>query len=484
MHSIKDVRVQIDLLMKCSPALCALVVTSILGGGCLRFQPAPLPADKTAAAFDARSLSDPGLKKFIETNLGREFPEWPSAKWDFETLTLAAFYFHPSLDVARAQWNVAQAGIKTAGGRPNPTVSVTPGYSFNAASGTSPWFPAIAIDQPIETAGKRGHRLSRADQLSEAARLNIFTAAWQVRNNLRVALINFSDALQRKALLQAQLDAQEKLTASLEQRLKAGALSSYELTTAKIAREKIRLDLAEAARQVAENSGRVADAVGVPASAFNSSAITFAWQVPADTELATPELRRQALLGRADVRGALSEYAASQSALELEIAKQWPDVHLGTGYQFDQGENKFSLGLSAEIPVFNQNKGPILEAKARREEAAARFIALQAKVIGDIDRAVAGYRTAQARLATLQDLHASRMKQRDALDAQVKAGAADRLDLLNLQVESALSELIEWDGGIKAMLAFAQLEDAIQRPLDLPGRGQLQKKVRTETESK
>ena len=480
---MKDVRVQFILLMKISPVLCALVAASILGGGCLRFQPAPLSPAQTAAAFDARSLSDSGLKKFIETNLGREFPEWPAARWDFESLTLAAFYFHPSLDVARAQWNSAQAGVKTAGGRPNPTVSVTPGYSFNAAGGASPWFPAIAIDQPIETAGKRGHRMSHADQLAEAARLNIFTTAWQVRNNLRVALINFSDALQRQKLLQTQLDAQEKLTASLEQRVKAGAISSYELTTAKIAREKIRLDLGEATRQTAENSGRVADAVGVPAGAFNTS-VNFAWQVPADTELATPELRRQALLGRADVRGALSEYAASQSALELEIAKQWPDVHLGTGYQFDQTENKFSLGLSAEIPVFNQNKGPILEAKARREEAAARFVALQAKVIGDIDRAVAGYRTAQARLATLQDLHAARMKQRAALDAQVKAGAADRLDLLNLQVESALGELIEWDGGIKAMLAFAQLEDAIQRPLDLPGRTQLQQKIRTEMESK
>lgn len=217
---------------------------------------------------------------------------------------------------------MATAGVKTAGARPNPTVSVTPGYSVNPASGTSPWFPALAIDQPIETAGKRGKRLSHAEQLSEAARLNIFTSAWQVRNTLRIALINFSDALQRKSLLQTQLDAQEKLIGSLAQRVQAGALASYELTTARIAGEKIRLDLDEAARQAVETSGRVADAVGVPATAFQTAAISFAWQVPPDSELATPELRRQALLGRADVRGALAEYAASQSALELEIAKQ------------------------------------------------------------------------------------------------------------------------------------------------------------------
>lgn len=481
---MKHTRIQIHRLMRSSPIILALALASVVGAGCQHYQPAPLSPEKSATAFDARSLSDPALRKFLEMNLGFEISFWPTTGWDFDSLTLAAFYFHPDLEVARDQWAVAKAGEKTAGGRPNPTVSVTPGYSVNPAAGTSAWFPGLAIDQPVETAGKRDKRLVHAGQLSEAARLNIFTAAWQVRNTLRVALIHLSDALKRKILFQAQLDAQEKLIGSLEQRVQAGALASYELTTARIAREKIRLNLDEAARQAVENSGRAAAAVGVPASALNSAAINFAWKVPADTELTTPEFRRQALLGRADVRGALADYAASQSALELEIAKQWPDVHLGTGYQFDQGENKFSLGLSAEIPVFNRNQGPILEAKARRAEAAARFIALQAKVLGDIDRAVAGYRHAQARLATLQDLRAARKKQRDALAAQVQAGGADRLDLLNLQVESALGELIEWDGGIKAMLAFAQLEDAIQRPLDLSAGGQLLKKVRIETESK
>jgi len=47
--------------------------------------------------------------------------------------------------------------------------------------------------------------------------------------------------------------------------------------------------------------------------------------------------RRQALQGRADVLAALSDYAASESALQLEVAKQYPDVHLNTGYEYDQG---------------------------------------------------------------------------------------------------------------------------------------------------
>ena len=44
------------------------------------------------------------------------------------------------------------------------------------------------------------------------------------------------------------------------------------------------------------------------------------------SDLTAPDIRREAILNRADVRGALAEYAASQSALQLEIAKQYADL--------------------------------------------------------------------------------------------------------------------------------------------------------------
>src|SRR4051812_40989395 len=93
----------------------------ILLTGCVRFHPQPLSAEKNAAQLESRSLTNAALKVFLEQNLNHELTNWPAAEWDFDTLALAAFYFHPDLAVARAQWNTAQAGIKTAGGRPNPT---------------------------------------------------------------------------------------------------------------------------------------------------------------------------------------------------------------------------------------------------------------------------------------------------------------------------------------------------------------------------
>jgi hypothetical protein len=55
-------------------------------------------------------------------------------------------------------------------------LSASPQY--NATTFTpSPWVAAFDLDIPIETAGKRGHRIAQAGRLSEAAKLNIGSIA-------------------------------------------------------------------------------------------------------------------------------------------------------------------------------------------------------------------------------------------------------------------------------------------------------------------
>ena len=152
--------------------------------------------------------------------------------------------------------------------------------------------------------------------------------------------------------------------------------------------------------------------------------------------------------------------------MQLELAKQYPDLHFGPYYQFNNGDHQFTLSVSAELPVLNQNQGPIAEAEARRTESAARFNALQARVITEIDRAVAVYHATQENLATLEALAADQKKQAEAVTAQAKAGAADELDLLHAQLELSAGALVQLDGRIKAQQAYGALEDALQRPLE------------------
>src|SRR5258708_317287 len=133
-----------------------VILSALVFAGCAHFYPKPISPEKTVAQLESSRLDDPGLKKFLEKNLGHEPENWPEMHWNFQELALVAFYFHRGLKVARAKWLVAGGGLKTAGARLNPSVSFTPGYDTKFPGNYSPWLLPVTFDVPIETAGKRG----------------------------------------------------------------------------------------------------------------------------------------------------------------------------------------------------------------------------------------------------------------------------------------------------------------------------------------
>lgn len=447
----------------------ALVIA--LGAGCVRFQPKPLVPEQTAASLENRTLAAPEFRAFLETNLHRAFPDWPLRTWDFDQLTLAAFYYHPSLDVARADWNAAAAGVRTAHERPNPAVTASL-LHVPVPDAPAPWVPALMFDLPIETAGKRRLRTDQARHVSESARLNIAATAWQVRSHLRSSLLDYTWAQQRVALLQRQVALQQDLNQRFESQLQAGAIARLELSTARIALARSRADLADAHRQLAAARVNVADAVGLPNAALDGLTLTFGLaRLPDARQLTSADARQTALLRRTDILGALADYAASQSALQLEVAKQYPDINLSPGYSWNAGsvgEQDWQIGVTSLLPLFNRHRGPLAEAAARRDALAARFLALQAKVIGDLDRAIATFRASETNAAVLDQLAQEEATRQQGIEAQFRAGAVDRLEVLSATLEHAAAELIRLDALAQAQQAFGQLEDAVQSPLTLP----------------
>jgi outer membrane protein, heavy metal efflux system len=447
--------------------LLAACVGVISLSGCVHYQPRPIAPEPALAALEARTLDNPDLVRFLKSQPGPI--EWPPAAWNLDALTLAAFYYHPDLDVARSNWAAARAGAVRAGERPNPNLSFEPGYNSTTPEGLmTPWILTVALDFTVETAGKRGHRLAAAHQLSEAARLDVATAAWLVRSRVRKALLDLHGATGTAALLERQVDVQQANVGLLERQLDAGVISPFELTLARLALARMRLDLDDARRRKAESRVQLAGALGVTARALDGLDLSFAAfeQPPAD--LPGPALRRQALLNRPDLLGALATYEATQAELQLEIARQYPDLHLGPGYQMDQADNKWTLGLSVALPVFNRNRGAIAEAEARRTQAAAGFTALQNRVIEEVDVSLAGYEAAHAKITTAEAMLADLRKQERASEARWRAGEVSKLDLGILQVELNSLERARFEALVQAQEALGRLEDAMQSPADLP----------------
>jgi len=443
-----------------------LALVLVAAAACVRFHPKPVVPAKVMEDFEARRIDAPELRDFLLSN--QDTKDWPPAAWDIKSLTLAALYFHPDMDIARAQWGIARGGRITAGERPNP--SLNPSLGYNTTSPTSevtPWIPEISLEIAIETAGKRGYRVAEARHLSEAARWNILSAAWEVRSRLRTALLEAYAAGEMESLLSEAQKLQAEIVRLLELQKEAGEVSVYDLTQARLTLDGSRLATIEAARAKEEALARLAASLGLPRKALDGIALSFDCFRRPDPAVPAGEVRRHAVVNRSDILAALSEYAASQSALQLEIAKQYPDIRLGPDYQLDQADSKWTIGLGIDLPIFSRNRGPIAEAEARRAESAARFMALQSQVIAELDGSIEDCRSALLKGQAADDLLANLVRQEAAARTKREVGEISKLELLGVQLELNAGARARLEALIQAQEAVGRLENAAQSPLDV-----------------
>ena len=266
-------------------------------------------------------------------------------------------------------------------------------------------------------------------------------------------------------------EAQAENVRILEAQLAIGEASPSDVTQARLALASSRLAALDAAQQSAQARVRLAAAIGVPAVALDGIALSFDDLIRPAADLPAVEIRRRALLNRADILSALAEYAAEDSALRLEIAKQYPDLSLGPNFQLDQTDAKWTLGLSLVLPLLNRNKGPIAEAEAKRVEAAARFQALQAKVLGEIESAAAAARLAGEKAKAADDLWQSLRKSEASAARPLRVGR-DLQARAHRRADRAGRRRAGPAGGAdQGPQAAGELEDAMQSPLERRGMG-------------
>lgn len=438
--------------------------------GCARFQRVELNPSKLYQDFYARSLDSAELKTFIETQTGKTNINWPLKEWDFEHLALAGLFYNPEIETARLSIKSAESAIITAGARPNPSISPLGAINRTALGqeGVNPWLPAVDIAVPIETANKRKLRIAVATNRVEIAKLNLVSTAWQVRANIRNIWIELLSAQSRSNILQSQIKLLEKIKSSMESQLDAGEIKATDVTPSIIAIASAQIELSSAIRQFNESLPQLASAIGVPLEAVKNIDILLKFNY--DTNLLSYFLSTNAietaLKTRPDILAQLYEYEAAQSALQLEIAKQYPDIVIGPGYEWDQGEHKWKLGLTVELPIFNRNQGPIAEALANRNLAAAKFNEIQIKAISEMEEAIVSANTALEELRRFQTLQQIKEKHLQDLEAQLKSGVIDSLVLEHARVDLFSIEKPLIEAYINWEKAIAKLESAFYRPLN------------------
>ncbi len=446
--------------------LAALAAAACLSA-CAAYRPRHIDVRRSLTAFEVRRLDAPGLRHYMEQALHRPVAGWPLRSWDFEQLALAAYYYNSDLAVARAKLDAADAAVLSAGARPNPTLSLSPSYDISSEPGVSPWTLGFTLDVPIETAGKRGYRIAEARHLANAATLAVASVTWQTRGSLRASLVQLQAAERGEQILARQLAAQSEAARLLADRLKVGEASATEVEVVRIAADRSALQLQDARGQTVQARLAVAAALGVPEAALDGIELDLASPEVLPTLVQAAPSREQALLDRTDVLGALADYEASDSALRLEIARQYPDVAIGPGfshgYTANELENSLTVGVSLTLPLLNHNQGPIAEAEARRREAAANFNAVQAQAVAQVDAALGKYRSSLAKLDTADHLLAEQRTRVASAQSLFNAGETDHLTLVQNRSELATDELTRLQAFTQAQLALGALESAMQR---------------------
>jgi len=439
--------------MRLSSLLLPLVTLAL--AACVQFKERPLAADTSRTDFSGRSLNDAGLKTFLAEN------QAAGGSWSVDRLSLVAAYFHPDVALARAEADEVAAGIKRAQMRPNPVFTFMPQYASFRAPVFTPWFLGPSVSVPIETAGKRSKRTEQALAATEAARWRISARAWAARSRVRAAMLELHGARENIRLLETEQTLHQDVIKKLTVQMEAGDVSPFELTQARLILNRTRLALEDARRIAATGEARLATAVGLPLSVIQSVKLDFS----AFHRLPEPgNSLRLALTRRADLMALLSEYAAAEAALKLELARQYPDVNLMPGYDYNSGQNRWHLGLNLQLP-FNQNRGPIAEAEARRTTAEKRFLAQQAAIQGALDIALAAYQASRIKASTAAQLAQEADTASATTKKMVEAGNVSALELTRRQIEASAAKVALMTTTLEAQTAAGALEDAMQSPL-------------------
>jgi outer membrane protein TolC len=446
----------------------ALGLVAALLAACAHYTPHPRPAARLAVDFTQRTLSDPQLRARLDQQLPAR--AWPRSQWDRADLLVAMLYFNDGLAAGRAGARVASAGTRTAREHPNPTVTLMSEYA-NQHDGTPLWLWAVVTDWLLDAGARRGARISLADLNAQRAGYDLAELTWKQRSALRRAAADLLITEREIALRETvNTDRQAQLGMS-RRRLEAGAATRGDLD--RLVRDALQDEqqLHDARRRASLARSALAVAVGVPVKALES--LKLGWEQLADPPAFDAALleraRDDALLARADVHGAVVAYSMAEQALRLEVARQYPDVHLGPAYTWDHGIRRYQFNLGLTLPLLNRNAGAIGEAEAWREEAGAHLEATVALAWQEIDEAIRQWRLARARLTeargpvydAAQHIYAETVRGFDA-------GANDRTELVAARVAQTLAELQVLDALRTAQEALATLEDALRRPLEGP----------------
>lgn len=379
----------------------------------------------------------------------------------------------PSLKEVNAEYQARLALSKVKSPLPNPAFEAGPSYSFGPDVGN------LYRAQPFASIGftiPTGKRLKRQDELNRA---NAEVAFAEASIRYRELYLELRESYSELAIAKLRVELRAKIansaaqsTAASKKLIEAGFASALDAGLIELEQARLKTEELSAGADVEAARAQLAALTGVSAEHLEpvpSPALPELPSSPPDLQ----ELKQLLVHNHPELARLRAKYEVAERSLRLEIARQYPDFHIGPGFERDGGEKKSSLGLTLgiDLPIFDRNQQGVAQAKQEREAARIRYEAAANRALAEVERAHRSYQLSREKLLLIQQTVLPKAAANiETAKKSLEAGMTDSLKFLETErgQRAVLIDALETE--LSARKAWIEVEQAVGYPLHLfPG---------------
>ena len=318
-----------------------------------------------------------------------------------EDLVAFAVKHNASLQTGLRSVDIARAAVITSSALPNPRIEFDTGRNSAAHTASQAGMvTAVGISQLIENPALRS---ARVDSALYAENTSIESLG-QIRNELvaQVKLRAYEYLLRREEAIAASdaLALLEQIRERVRLRVETGEAGRYELiksdaeiVNARQKKQTAQLQIAQAAISLNRLAGGQ-----LPARWELDGQLADAQELP---QLAN--LKETALRDNPELRVLASELERNKARINEAEASRWAGVDIKLA-QINQPDVRQNLvGVSVQIPLLDQKRGPRAEAIAERERTLTRLEGRRAELLQQLELSWKSIEIAQIRIKALSE---------------------------------------------------------------------------------
>lgn len=249
--------------------------------------------------------------------------------------------------------------------------------------------------------GKRGARIASAERELDIAAADVATYRANLRADVVTAFFDVLAAQERLTLAQASQELSQRVTGAASRRVTAGKISPVEETRARVAEASTKIELSQAANELALARQRLGATWG---NKLGGALTVEAPPASIGTHPTTDELLAH-LPGSPQLARARLEIDRQRALSDVERSRRIPNLTLSIGSKRDEqvGIRQTIVGLSIPFPLFDRNQGNVLSALRRTDKAKDELVVTETTLSVELTQASLRLESARGELVVLRN---------------------------------------------------------------------------------